>query len=798
MINPGADSRIQKTNFNALFILNTVLFPIFFLLFFLTSLLFINSKGVSLNFSSLGSIETLFGIDSHIGIPSYSKVFFFLFIITFLKSRLYSRIRETDFRKGKDESSQILYRSAIRPAIIIFIFLFLKIFLVLSNSLSGHSTSQGTTFLFFLILMALAYYGMSNSIFLSFLQGKFIDLDKRIRVPYAAVFYVSIIFITLSSQIFYSVLPYSYTSIFYVLIPVSMLLFLSLGYQLRFKVREKDPTFLINASGPAAVMIILSITLSEEGNFHLISFTSFSSFIIDLLLLIPLFTLIIGLTSKFGMHTAATGGRKFLNGFSILIVIVTVIYSIYNFNFLNIGIQGIIFSLPYLIYYLLSLLILRQFILMGSIIILYVSTIYVFSKGLLSKIKNEVLNFLSAGLLSFLVILLFIFINGKVPLIGNVFIRDTLVFSNSLNINLISVLIFIVLLTFLLVVSYVISGFISPGTRKGGMMTGFIALFLTGYMILRDRNILNTNSLDFYMSLFSILILSLVASLIATPIRIDIMNEQSTVAYKRYEERMISRGTNQYGEEYLVDSQNFSTLNLVGPENSGKTTFLSFFLNFLDSITEQTNYTWDIREGIETMENLMHSIVVMGEFPEKSIKDKNNVISIEMKQKNGNMFSNLRIIDWPGKKLHGEGEYKRTQLSNGKAYAVFIDHSLYSNIPEYDANVARILQNILNNRKKGLPEPKFCFVLFNFPYSSIDLEGQNPKDAVMILPETRKIISSHLSSGTIFIRPIIKIKTTKSNEIKPETQEIEGILRIPFDPEINRAFKIFFGWLLTL
>lgn len=81
---------------------------------------------------------------------------------------------------------------------------------------------------------------------------------------------------------------------------------------------------------------------------------------------------------------------------------------------------------------------------------------------------------------------------------------------------------------------------------------------------------------------------------------------------------------------------------------------------------------------------------------------------------------------------------------------------------------------------------------------TLDLEGQTPREVVMLLPETRKVIESRIKSSTIYLRPSIKIKTDKQGKTSIESQEINGILRIPYDPETNYAFKLFFGWLLTL
>ncbi len=788
----------QKLDIRALHKIFRIISPLFFILYLLITYFYLNSRGIHLNANIERSIATFLGIDSHVGIPLISKIFLAIFIYTFLMRRLFAYLKKYIVGVRNQIVIKRLYKFIFSSISYIIILLLIRVLTLLALGTTYKSISNGTETLFYLIISAFAISGFSGILLLVGIQGKFLTILQRIRISYFSAFFSTIILIFISMEIYVGYPSIPHQEILYYLLPFSLFVMILIGYFLRFKESDSDPVFLINSSGPAVVMILLALILNTNSSLGLVSVISPITFFEYLFLWFPSFSLIIAISSAAGYRMKWSNAKTTLYVFSFLTGFIAIfIFLLFSGSFSS-GPVVVYYSLFFLIRDIISLILISDLIKSGFLIILFLSTTYLITRGLLSKIRNEILN-MSSLLFSFILIFLFFtMIIEKIPFFEKLFNKGTLFFQYNSGINWIPLTISLTILLILFALAYILSGTISPGTRKGGMMASIIGIYFILTVYIPNFNSVHASGITYLVSILTVMAISYAASVISTPLRFSIFDETSRSGYKQYEESMISRGTNQYGVLYGVNSESYSTLSLVGPENSGKTTFLAFFLNYIDALSSDTKFTWDITSGIELMESLLNSIIVNSQFPEKNKNGKSNKISILLKPKNESTFRNLTIVDWSGITLETESEKFKDNLSNGKAYAIFIDHSMYSDLKNYDIKIVKILKNILDNRKNDLPDPKFCFVLFNFPLGTLDLEGQTPREVVMLLPETRKVIESRIKSSTIYLRPSIKIKTDKQGKTSIESQEINGILRIPYDPETNYAFKLFFGWLLTL
>ncbi len=771
---------------------------LFFLLYFISTVLYLLSVKISLNFISFSIIFTLLGMDSHVGIPVISKVFLSIFLIFSFQARLYGKIKDYSIEVKNYRVINRIYLSICYSAGYIIAILMLQSFYTVLSGKTLSSISNGTETLIFLILLSFAISGILGIFLLSYYQGRFLPVAQRVRITYLSAFLSFIIFMFISFTASGSLNGTAEADLPYYLIPFSGFVMITIGYYLRFKDTDTDPSFLINASGPAVVLILLALMLLDYGNSGLITYSSPVFFFEYLFLWLPAFSLIVAISSKAGYSMKRTSAKTALYSLSFLTGFIAIFIFLLSGGFLSSGPIAVFYSLPLIVETLFSLLLFSELVKSGLLVIFFISFTYFISKGILSRIKNEVYNLISLSLSFILIFFIFaIFIENSL-ISSNMFNKGSFLLQDRFGFNVFTIIATFLILAALFVIFYVVSGMFSPGTRKGGLMASIAGLYFVFSAYFPQLNLKLAASQIYFASFLSIAAISYAASAIATPFRFSFMNEDETDKFKNYERSMIVRGTNQNGVLYEVTAESFSTLNLVGLGNSGKTTFLAFFLNFMDYLTDNTKFTWDIKQGIETMESLLNSIIVSGQFPEKNQHEKNNVVSIELQRKGTHQIEHLTITDWDGKRLEKNKDKPIGNLSNGKAYAVFIDESMFSNLSDYDSKIASLLQNILNNRKKNLPEPKFCFLLFNFQPGSVDIEGQSPKETVMLLPLTKKIIQNHLPTNTIFIRPRIKTKSDKEKKISIETEMIDGILRIPYDEKDNYPFKIFFGWLLIL
>ena len=798
-MNRDLNNRGEKNlNIRAVHTIFRIISPFFLILYLLITYFYLNSLGIHLNSNIERSIATLLGIDSHAGIPLIAKIVLAIFIYTFLMRGLFSHLKKYPLGVRNQIVIRRLYRFIFSSLSYILLLLLIQVLTLLAIGKTFASISNGTETLFYLIISTFSLSGLSGILLIVSIQGKFLSILQRIRISYFSAFFSAIILIFISRELYLSNPYLSHEEILYYLLPLSLVIMLIIGYFLRFKESDSDPVFLVNSGGPAVVMILLALILTDTGNLGLTSMNSPIAFFEYLFLWFPSLSLIVAISSATGYRMKWSKAKTALYSFSFLSGFIAVFIFLLFAGTFSSGPVVVYYSLTFLIRDIISLILISDLLKSSFLILLFLSTTYLVTKGLLSKIRNEILNMVSL-LLSFVIIFFFFTeIIEKVSFFGGLFISGTLIFQNNGNIDWLPLIFSIIILLSLFVVAYILGGAASPGTRKGGMMASIIGIYFILTVYTPHFNSYHSSGIVYSASFLTVMMVAYAASVIATPARFSLLDETSRSRYKQYEESMISRGTNQYGALYGVNSESYSTLNIVGPENSGKTTFLAFFLNYIDSLSSDTKFTWDITSGIELMESLLNSIIVNGQFPDKNKNGKSNNISILLKPKEGSVFKNLTIVDWSGATLERDSEKSKGNLSNGKAYAVFIDQSLYSDLKNYDLKIVKILRDILDNRKKGLPDPRFCFVLFNFPVGTLDLEGQTPREVVMLLTETWKIIETRINSSTIYIRPTIKIKTDKEGKTSIESQEIDGILRIPYDPDTNYAFKLFFGWLLML
>jgi hypothetical protein len=421
-------------------------------------------------------------------------------------------------------------------------------------------------------------------------------------------------------------------------------------------------------------------------------------------------------------------------------------------------------------------------------------------KGILSIIKNEILNLLSIlFFVLFLEIAFPLFIKHYTSFY-NLFYSNSILLNLSGGLHILNIILMVGLLVIFFTIIFLLSGFISPGTRKGGLAISIVVVYTT--LLLYVDRLTNTfysyNPYYFTLALLVLIIIIFLSSIIADFFNSFIFNELNKKRYRKYEEAMIIRGTNQMGIEYGVKKEDFFAVHFIGTSGSGKTTFLAYFLNFISEIAKNEGYYFDIKEGFSFIENIHHSIIIDEKFPAKSSNNEGDRVVIELTRKNNKFLKDITLVDWPGNFIEGGKGFSKPQIAYGKGYAIFLDRQIYDNTYSYDLHIFNIINKILTGRKVNLPKPYFIFILFNLNDIMDSSKTQSAKSIVFQLPKTSELIQKKLINHSIFLKAFTNMKTDSEGNIFPENTEIEGMLKIPYDSKVNECFRIFFNWIQSL
>ncbi|MHB8372815.1 MAG: TRAFAC clade GTPase domain-containing protein [Thermoplasmataceae archaeon] len=254
-----------------------------------------------------------------------------------------------------------------------------------------------------------------------------------------------------------------------------------------------------------------------------------------------------------------------------------------------------------------------------------------------------------------------------------------------------------------------------------------------------------------------------------------------------------------------------STVGLVGPPTSGKTTFLSFFFGFLQDITTTLGMEASIEQGHEIVQSYFNQILTKGTFPsgtaETFVGQVTIRFSVKGKLKTKNVY--LRVNDIGGEmfnKLTGSKENVRRMLQGtpyeylltSAAYIFMIDCSRFINWTTDDLTFTRILDSILSARPmKKLKIPiAFVFMksdtlpeaVFNFSASQL-LES---------LSQTSNFVHTHFSEPASF-KIFIKTERNAEGDIVPKIDITAGGRKnILYDPTVNRGFQELAQWICSV
>ena len=758
--------------------------------FLLSGISFLQANGISFSpFTSLFILE-LFGFSTHIGQSAETRILFAFFLFTYVQGRVFRKINREIRRKNPRRGMNHFYTQG-KNTFVFAIFIGLSMIFLPFFLFHGRGTFSNNTKI--MIIYAIGCFSLvSFTDFIAYAKLRRLDMeeDRRYRL----------LSFSTGSLIFLSILPLIYSSSAtnyndYMLFEVLLIIvFTSLfGSFLRKREKNADPLFIIRSTGPTLGFLFLSYVF-VEGTLT----TMISEFLI--LSMVIFYACLSTLISYYASSLKRRGSFP-----ALALFLLTVFYLImgpmtYLASNSTINLR-ILFDLTIEDQLILTLgpssLFLQE-------ILLIFPVIYVTARGLHSGISNEVKGFFMAIILSFLsfsVIFYVIFTNYDLTLLLYSLFFKYLFLKFTLG-NILPIIFVVAVLVILGAVSSILLTFASPGTKKTGMLASFFLIWIDLFSVLNIESSFNIiqfgGAVQYILGILMIAIPFSIGSIMTSNFREVKMNEKGTTAYSLYVQDMIKRGSDVNGVEFGVNVSSFNSIEFIGPASSGKTTFLSCLLNFMDQITSESNYHWDITNGIEKMESLLNYMIIENTFPPKTKSGKGQSISFTIESQNTRNKTSVSIIDWSGKLLESVKNFKKLDLSNGKAFAFFVDQSMLSDLTEYDEKCLEILRKVLESRSSQIPLPKVAFVLFNYPESYIEGSGSSPKSIIMQLEKTWEFVSKNLIEGCIFLRA--KIKTVKNNDgnIVPFREEVEGIWRIQYSQDINEGFRLFFGWLLAM